>query len=78
MVPTASGGTGGAHAADAGDPPAEMGLILMSALSLTDLASMDDSVVDGLLSELAARGRCGVGPGKRYTANDQGGGRCVP
>jgi hypothetical protein len=63
---------------DGGDSAAEMGLTFMSALSLTDLAIMDDSVVDGLLGELVARGRCGVGPGKRYTANDTGGGRCVP
>jgi hypothetical protein len=73
-----SGGAIGAHAVDGGDSAAEMGLTFMSAFSLADLASMDDSVVDGILGELVARGRCGVGPGKRYTANDTGRGRCAP
>jgi hypothetical protein len=73
-----SGGAIGAHAMDGGDSAAEMGLTFMSALSLADLATMDDSVVDGLLGELMARGRCGVGPGKRYTANAGDGERCAP
>jgi hypothetical protein len=43
-------------------------LVSMSGFSLTDLASMDDLTVIGILDGLTARGRCGIGAEQRYVA----------
>jgi FXSXX-COOH protein len=48
----------------------ETGLLIMSRLSLEDLAGLDDSVVANVLRDLVKRGRCGAGPGERYSNHD--------
>jgi hypothetical protein len=59
--------------APGGDLETGMRLISMSGFSLADLASMDDLAVVGILDELTARGRCGIGAKERYVARDGGG-----
>jgi hypothetical protein len=51
-----------------GDLEAGMRLVGMSGFSLTDLASMDDFLIAGILDGLTARGRCGIGAEQRYVA----------
>jgi len=41
-------------------------LLILSQLSLTDLAQLDDSVVAEVLLDLMERRRCGIEPGERY------------
>jgi hypothetical protein len=45
---------------------AEATLLIMSQLSLEDLAQLDDSVVANILRDLLERRRCGIEPGERY------------
>ena len=59
----ASGTAGGVHAG-------ETGLLMISRLSLEDLAQLDDSVVADVLRDLVERRRCGTGPGERYSNHD--------
>jgi hypothetical protein len=48
----------------------ETGLLIISRLSLEDLAQLDDSVVADALRDLVERRRCGTGPGERYSLHD--------
>jgi hypothetical protein len=48
----------------------ETGLLMVSRLSLEDLAQLDDSVVADVLRDLVERRRCGAGPGERYSLHD--------
>ena len=68
---TNENGLGASTGETAGDVRAgETGLLIMSRLSLEDLAGLDDSVVANVLRDLVERGRCGSGPGERYSNHD--------
>ena len=75
-MPTASGGANGMRMMPGGDLETGMRLVGMSGISLADLASMNDLTIVGILDELTARGRCGIGAEERYVAQQPG--RCAP